>query len=480
MVTTATINGQNGSNWQVTLPDGVTLSQSGVTTGPYFLDAAHPVLTFNYKYDLSAVFGPTLAHGIASIEFKDLVGGGENNDQGNGLRGQIAINIVNDLGVPLGTSTGEPFLIYLGDLQSDSENTPNISHPLYAHFHGVGTSYGSLKASSGTFSGAGTPGAPDKIDLTGIVAAGTTASIGPFTLHERDQANSDDSFSLNFFPTIDTISPGDFAKLQAQWDALHPPVYSIANAADVFEGSKLIFTVKGTNAVSQDVTITTDHGNVTVKAGQTTGTLEVQTQDNTTFGPNPDVTVTLTGTVVGAIDPAAKTAIGHVKDNDIATPPEHLNPVYRFFDSATQDHFYTTSAAEKDVILKTLPTYHYEGAQWDTPDKGAGTIDVFRFFDSTHNSHFFTTSVAERDFVIQTQPNYHFEGVAFEAYANASAAGSGALTLERFFNTNTGLHHYSASASETNGIKQGAAGPGWIDEGPGFIVHVPTDGMLNA
>jgi len=70
--------------------------------------------------------------------------------------------------------------------------------------------------------------------------------------------------------------------------------------------------------------------------------------------------------------------------------------------------------------------------------------------------------------------------VAFEAYGNASAAGSGALTLERFFNTNTQLHHYSASASETNGIKQGAVGPGWVDEGPGFIVHVPTDGMLNA
>jgi len=42
---------------------------------------------------------------------------------------------------------------------------------------------------------------------------------------------------------------------------------------------------------------------------------------------------------------------------------EHLNPVYRFFDIKTQDHFYTISAVEKDFILKTQPTYNYEGAQ---------------------------------------------------------------------------------------------------------------------
>ncbi|WP_336486667.1 hypothetical protein [Methylobacterium nigriterrae] len=479
MAATVTLNGVNGSNWEVKLPDGVSFSQAGVTTGPYSLNGTNPVLNINYKYDLAAVFDPTVTHGITSIEFKDLVGGGENNDQPNGLRGPISINFVNDLGVPIGTSTGTPFFVYLGDLQPDSENTPMVVHPLYAHFHGVLTTYGSLTATPGTFSGAGTPGAPSTINLTGIIAAGTTANIGPFTLHERDQANIDDSFSLNFFPTKDTISPSDFAKLQAQWDALHPPVYSIANAPDVVEGGKLLFTVTGTTAQgSQDVTITTNQGNVLIKAGQTTGILEVQTQDNTTSGPNPDVTVTLAGTVVGTINQAAKTAIGHVIDNDTA-PSEHLNAVYRFFDTKTQDHFYTTSVAEKNFILQTQPSYNYEGAQWATPDGGVNTIDVFRFFDSAHNSHFFTTSVAERDFVILTQPNYHFEGVAFEAYANAAAAGSGALTLERFFNTNTGLHHYSASASETNGIKQGAAGPGWIDEGPGFTVHVPTDGMLN-
>ncbi|WP_336490488.1 hypothetical protein [Methylobacterium nigriterrae] len=162
----------------------------------------------------------------------------------------------------------------------------------------------------------------------------------------------------------------------------------------------------------------------------------------------------------------------------ISSAPQDLNPVYRFFDTATQDHFYTTNAAEKDQILKTLPTYKYEGVQWSTPDKGADTIDVFRFFDSAHSSHFYTTSATERDYVIKTQPAYKYEGVAFEAYATPSANVPGEVTLERFFNTNTGLHHYAANASETYGINHGAAGPGWIDEGPGFTVHVPTTDML--
>jgi hypothetical protein len=159
---------------------------------------------------------------------------------------------------------------------------------------------------------------------------------------------------------------------------------------------------------------------------------------------------------------------------------QHLNPVYRFFDTHTGDHFYTISAVEKAQIQQTLPRYNYEGASWATPDKGAGTTDVFRFFDTGTNTHFFTTDVGERDQIVKTLPNYHYEGVAFEAYASPSDAGSGGLTLERFFNTQTGQHHFAGNAEEATGINHGAAGPGWVDEGAGFTVHVPTDGMLHA
>jgi Repeat of unknown function (DUF5648) len=145
-----------------------------------------------------------------------------------------------------------------------------------------------------------------------------------------------------------------------------------------------------------------------------------------------------------------------------------INRMERFFDTATGDHFYTLSEVEANQIRATLPTYHDEGAPWGTTNKGPNTIDVYRFFDAVTGAHFLTSSAAERDQVIATLPSYHYEGVAFEAY---NAPGDGTLTLERFFNTQTHLHHYAASPAEIASILSGGAGPGWVDEGAGFIVH---------
>ena len=159
--------------------------------------------------------------------------------------------------------------------------------------------------------------------------------------------------------------------------------------------------------------------------------------------------------------------------------PRHRHmAVYRFYDTHTGDHFYTTSTVEKPQIQQTLPWFTYEGTPWAAPVKGADTVDVFRFFDTVSNAHFFTTSVSERDQVLKTAPSYKYEGVAFEAYADASAPGG--VTLERFYNTQTGQHHFAGNAEEANGINHGAAGPGWVDEGKAFTVHLPTDTILFA
>ncbi|MGY3408360.1 hypothetical protein ACVWZV_004473 [Bradyrhizobium sp. GM5.1] len=168
----------------------------------------------------------------------------------------------------------------------------------------------------------------------------------------------------------------------------------------------------------------------------------------------------------GSFFTADSTNLSDIITAIINLPP--LTRVERFFDSATGDHFYTTSLAEANQIRATLPTYHDEGAPWATPDKGPDTTDVFRFFDTVTGTHFLTSSTVERDFIIAHTPTLHFEGVAFESY---KAPDAGALTLERFFNTITGLHHLSASVAETTSINGGAAGAGWVDEGHGFIVH---------
>lgn len=176
----------------------------------------------------------------------------------------------------------------------------------------------------------------------------------------------------------------------------------------------------------------------------------------------------------------SKLDLAVMKDLGLSVVNSDQNNVFRFYDTNTGDHFYTSNAYEKASIIAKIPSFQYEGAQWSTPDKSDSTIDVFRFYDTSHGTHFYTTSANERDIIVNTIPNYHYEGVAFQAYASANTAGSDSLTLERFYNTATGNHHFSASAAESYGINHGAAGANWVDEGPGFVVHISNGTLLIA
>ncbi|GEO18029.1 M10 family metallopeptidase C-terminal domain-containing protein [Microvirga aerophila] len=90
------------------------------------------------------------------------------------------------------------------------------------------------------------------------------------------------------------------------------PTYAISNAPDVSEGGTLQFTISRTAATATPAVVTTTHGSVIMQAGALSAVMAVATQDNATYGPNPDVVVSLTGefgTDVGT---------GRVLDNDSA------------------------------------------------------------------------------------------------------------------------------------------------------------------
>lgn len=225
MAEVATILGQSGSNWAVVLPDGVSLSQDGVTNDQFRLDnSGGPPLNINVKYDLQGVVDPETYGGQLALQFFDLDGGGESDDMGNGLRGSIRINITNDTDVPLGAvGADETLYVILTDNQSDQLNQP--AHPLYVHFHGVPATGGTLTAEGrALFSDTpGTAGAPSTIQLGGVIAPHTTQTLSIAVLHERDQQGIDDSFIMNFFRSTDFITSADFATLQAQKEALDNP-----------------------------------------------------------------------------------------------------------------------------------------------------------------------------------------------------------------------------------------------------------------
>ncbi len=160
---------------------------------------------------------------------------------------------------------------------------------------------------------------------------------------------------------------------------------------------------------------------------------------------------------------------------DFGLSTASTNTIYRFYNTVSFDHFYTQVASEASALRANPGTYVYEGVPWNSPSAAANTTNVYRFYGVSNGDHFYTTSVSERDFLIANTPSYRYEGVGFQAYTDGSTPGS--YTLERFYNTITGSHHFAASDAETLGIRSGAAGAGWRDEGAGFFV-APASGTL--
>jgi hypothetical protein len=106
-----------------------------------------------------------------------------------------------------------------------------------------------------------------------------------------------------------------------------------------------------------------------------------------------------------------------------ATTPDTpgLAPVYRFWSPQTQDHFYTISTGEKDMLVaKYSKVWKFEGVAFYAYPEGAqptGSQPIFRLWRPKDNAHFYTIDPAERDRLLKEQPQvYAFEGVAFYAF----------------------------------------------------------------
>ena len=71
---------------------------------------------------------------------------------------------------------------------------------------------------------------------------------------------------------------------------------------------------------------------------------------------------------------------------------------------------------------------------------------AYRFYNSTTGAHFYTISATERDQVQATlSPPFIYEG---EAFSVAAAFSAGLSPVHRFYNTQTGVHFYTISEEE--------------------------------
>ena len=102
-------------------------------------------------------------------------------------------------------------------------------------------------------------------------------------------------------------------------------------------------------------------------------------------------------------------------------------PVYRFYNNSTGTHFYTQSETEKNYVIATYPVFTYEGPVYYAPPGNAigGSTALFRFYNTKTGAHFYTTSPDERDHVLATWPWFAYEAVAYYVFSSPTPSGGG-------------------------------------------------------
>ncbi|MFP8777858.1 DUF1566 domain-containing protein [Hydrogenophaga sp. RWCD_12] len=141
-------------------------------------------------------------------------------------------------------------------------------------------------------------------------------------------------------------------------------------------------------------------------------------------------------------------------------------PVYRFFNTRTSAHFFTTSETERANVQATLPFMTFEGPAFHSSSTAIpGLSPVHRFYNTRTGVHFYTITESERAHIVATLPQFSYEGVAYHA---STLPGTGYTPLYRFFYAAKGFHFYTNSAAEKDHII--ATLPQYSYEGIGYYV----------
>ncbi|WP_395173089.1 hypothetical protein [Roseibium alexandrii] len=136
----------------------------------------------------------------------------------------------------------------------------------------------------------------------------------------------------------------------------------------------------------------------------------------------------------------------------VDTPDADNSPyeVYRFFNTLTGSHFFTTSTTERDSIITNTPTMTYEGNVFDsnaTAENGGSA--VYRFYNTATGTHFYTANAEEAANISSNLPHFNDEGIVYYAH---SAGDSGGTALYRFYNTSNDSHFFTTSVTERDNI----------------------------
>jgi hypothetical protein len=99
-----------------------------------------------------------------------------------------------------------------------------------------------------------------------------------------------------------------------------------------------------------------------------------------------------------------------------ATEQPGTIPVYQFYSPSDDRHYFTSREGEKDYIIANWPNYwSYVGVAWYAyAVEEPGTIPVYQFYSSSHDRHYFTSREEEKDYIIANWSNYwSYVGIAW-------------------------------------------------------------------
>ena len=133
--------------------------------------------------------------------------------------------------------------------------------------------------------------------------------------------------------------------------------------------------------------------------------------------------------------------------------------MYRLYNPYTGEHFYTSSAFERDSLVSV--GWESEGEGWVAPSAGA---PVYRLYNPyvEGGDHHYTLSVVERDSLVEA--GWEYEGVGWYSASDEDGnAIKGAVPIYRQYNpyATTGTHNYTTSEVERDSL----VAAGWNDEG---------------
>lgn len=193
----------------------------------------------------------------------------------------------------------------------------------------------------------------------------------------------------------------------------------------------------------------------------------------TLYGGGSSCTATTVPDYYGRFDVAFNAALKNWLSS--ATPPTGPTgrvPVYRFYNSAGLEHFYTSNVGERDLLIKQFGSnFIYEGPIFyaypvEGSNQDSSLFPVYRLVDLARKMHLYTANPAERDGLVRAFPTVALEGTAWWGQA---APGNGAMPVYRYFNRSTNTYFYTTSAAERNYINANLSQQ-YLEEGIGFYV----------